>query len=87
MCCGQGNAQSRAGLQPRRLAVPLASAANWSNPLTVWFEYFGRTGLTVLGRISGKHYRFERPGFQVEVDGRDAGFLATLPNLRQVRRA
>jgi hypothetical protein len=49
------------------------------------FQYLGKTALTAVGPVSGRHYRFSQPGAIVEVDFRDRGALATVPNLRQVR--
>jgi len=51
----------------------------------VYFEYVGKTGLTVVGPITGSRYRFDGPGAIVAVDGRDASPVAAVPNLRQVR--
>lgn len=45
----------------------------------------GRTGMTVIGPVTGKRYRFEGPGSVAEVDLRDRRSVATLPNLEQVR--
>jgi hypothetical protein len=49
----------------------------------VFFEYVGKTGMTVTGPVSGKRYRFERAGSRVEVDLRDRRSLAGVPQLRQ----
>lgn len=45
------------------------------------FEYTGGTALTVTGPYSGTTYRFEAPGSQVQIDGRDAGALSGIPVL------
>jgi hypothetical protein len=50
----------------------------------VFFEYVGRTALSVVGPATGKHYRFERPGARLEVDLRDRRAMAAVPNLRQL---
>jgi hypothetical protein len=50
----------------------------------VQFEYFGKTALTAIGPISGKRYRFDRPGAVVPVDPRDRPGLARVPGLRLV---
>ena len=47
------------------------------------FEYVGKTALTAIGPVSGRHYRFSHPGAVVEVDLRDSTSLAALPNLRK----
>lgn len=58
-----------------------ASAARFG---TILFEYVGKTGLTVLGPISGKRYRFNETGSRQEVDARDLPALFAVPNLRRV---
>ena len=50
----------------------------------VQFEYTGRTGLTVIGAVSGRRYRFDESGARVIVDPRDRPSLARVPKLRQV---
>jgi hypothetical protein len=82
MCCGQQRQQHRIA-SSAHLMIPRAAGSSRPSA-TVKFEYAGRTGLTVVGRVSGKTYRFERPGFYVAVDARDAGSLAAVPNLKQV---
>jgi hypothetical protein len=81
MCCGEQRQKYRTA-NPRRI-LPPASATDWFRTPSVKFEYFGRTGLTVLGKVSGSNYRFEKPGFQVDVDARDASSLECIPNLRR----
>jgi hypothetical protein len=61
----------------------LREASAFSHP-AVYFEYVGRTTLTAVGPVSGKHYRFVGPGAQLIVDPRDKLSLAAVPNLRQV---
>ena len=51
---------------------------------TLFFEYVGATSLVVQSPLSGRRYRFERPGARVEIDLRDRPWLAAVPNLRQV---
>ena len=55
------------------------------SPSAVYFEYLGRTRLTVLGPITGRRYSFEGPGAIVPVDGRDEPSVAAVPNLRRVK--
>jgi hypothetical protein len=81
MCCGQQRQQHRIANSAHPM-IPRSAGSSRPYPI-VKFEYVGRTGLTVVGRVSGKTYRFERPGFHVEVDARDASSLAAVPNLRQ----
>ena len=49
------------------------------------FEYTGATGLTVRGPITGRSYRFNGPGEEVAVDGRDAPSMMAVPRLRRAR--
>jgi hypothetical protein len=50
------------------------------------FEYVGRTGLTVVGPVSGRRYRFEATGARVAVDTADMPSLTAVPQLRLVAR-
>jgi hypothetical protein len=52
---------------------------------TIYFQYVGSTGLTVVGPVSGKRYRFDAPGAVLDVDRRDRPSLATVPNLVEVQ--
>lgn len=51
---------------------------------TVNFRYTGRTGLTVVGPVTGMQYRFGGPGATLPVDARDQHSVAAVPNLRRV---
>ena len=51
----------------------------------VFFEYVGKTGMTVIGPISGLKYRFVGHGAILPVDPRDRASLLNVPNLRQVK--
>jgi hypothetical protein len=50
----------------------------------VFFEYVGKTGLTIVGAVSGRRYRFDRPGSRLPVDPVDKPSLAALTQLRRV---
>ncbi|MEP7110104.1 MAG: hypothetical protein ABI760_19065 [Ferruginibacter sp.] len=52
----------------------------------VHFEYTGLSALTVTGNISGKIYRFTRPGNVQIVDYRDASGMIAVPVLRKVNK-
>jgi len=62
------------------------SAVQAQNPLNrdVYFSYFGNTGLTVLGPVSSRVYRFLTNGGPIAVDPRDAASLARVPNLKRI---
>jgi hypothetical protein len=40
--------------------------------------------MTAIGRSTGKHYRFDRPGARVAVDPADRTSVAQVPHLREV---
>jgi hypothetical protein len=76
----------RPGIQVRPIAQPIRRT-DFNQSLTphpaVVFEYVGKTALTAIGPVSGRHYRFSRPGAILEVDPRDSASLAAVPNLRK----
>jgi len=88
MCCGKNRiavSQPRIS-SPVRRAVPTSPAFATSQRSSVtYFEYTGKTAMTVLGPISGMRYRFPAPGSRIAVDLRDQKHLAAVPNLLQVR--
>jgi hypothetical protein len=73
------------------LSATLEGARTDSQPLpelepTVYFQYLGRTGLTVVAPRTRKRYHFDRPGAVVAIDPRDRRSLGTVSVLRQVRK-
>jgi hypothetical protein len=50
-----------------------------------YFQYIGKTRLTVIGRETRRLYRFDRPGAIASVDKRDQRSLEKVPGLRIVR--
>ncbi len=48
------------------------------------FEYTGNTALTVIGNITGRHYRFSQKGDLQLIDYRDAGGMMRVPVLKKV---
>lgn len=50
------------------------------------YRYVGQTALTVRGPISGRLYRFDRPGITIATDPRDRRALSTVPMLRPTKR-
>jgi len=88
MCCGRPrpaiSTGSRRFVKPsalnRRASAPPPARSGLALPISV-FEYVGVTPLTVVSPITGKTYRFDRPGARVEVDARDRSWVAFVPNL------
>jgi hypothetical protein len=87
MCCGRDRAQVRPTNNGPSTRRPLNAAAQMNPQARVSFVYAGKTGMTVTGPVSGIQYRFDHPGSRVDVDPRDRVLLASLRQLRQVRRA
>ncbi len=86
-CCGKKREQFTAGPSNRpHSGRPVSYPPIPQQPLQsrVFFEYVGRTGLTVIGSATGKQYRFERAGARLEVDLRDRFAMTAVPNLRQL---
>lgn len=87
-CCGKQREQVGA-TNPIRPALSAGTSASQRAPVSrqfvVCFEYMGRTGLTVVGPVSGRRYRFDGPGARLVVDPRDQVSLAAVPNLRRTR--
>ncbi len=80
-CCGQ----PKPPLPPLRTAIQATSASPASRPrLAAIFEYTGGTGLTVIGPVSGRAYRFAGPGSRLRVELCDRPALLRLPALREV---
>lgn len=88
-CCGQRRQQMRNPAIPvRQTNNPGKTASPAEVPVrqqSAAFQYIGKTALTAVGPVSGRHYRFSQAGAIVEVDFRDRSSLATVPNLRQIR--
>ncbi len=85
-CCGQNRQRLRNFNSSQHLLGPAQAEKRPPRtqlPSIVYFEYVGKTGLTVIGPITGKRYRFPKPGAKIAVDGNDAPSLTTVPNLRQ----
>jgi hypothetical protein len=82
-CCGGKRQQIKVALGG---AEPSPGAAQPPRAAVVFefFRYTGNTGMTVVGPITGKRYRFNAPGAVVAVDARDAPGVGAAPNLRQV---
>jgi hypothetical protein len=88
-CCGKMRAAfgAPATIAGATAASPPAFApasAGGFRQSRVFFEYVGRSGLTVVGPATGRRYRFDRPGARLEVDLKDRRSLAGVPHLRQV---
>jgi hypothetical protein len=86
--CNCGNKRSQFAAQPSFKPNEKASAHFLQNKMwpDVSFEYIGKTALTVQGKISGKTYRFNKPGDIQQVGYRDAPSLMNLAFLRKLSK-
>jgi len=84
-CCGKNRQQHQGTIAaPPANNHPASLGTRPAPRFTLDFEYTGPTGMTVVGGITGKRYRFDAPGARVSVDVRDRRSVAAVPNLRQV---
>ena len=82
MCCGKSRAL-RLGVPGVPYSGP-GHVAGSAGLAGVTFEYTGRTGLTAVGRSTGRQYRFDRPGARLQVDPRDAASVGAIALLKRV---
>jgi hypothetical protein len=76
-CCGRNRVTGR-GASPRIAAARVHIGGG------IYFRYWGSTGMTVIGPVTGRVYRFSGAGSTTAADPRDAPSLAAVPHLRQV---
>ncbi len=85
-CCGNKRlrfagpapASTRATPPPATFRAPVVRRAD------MFFEYVGRTALTVTGPVTGLRYRFSASGARLAVDAADQPSMAKLPQLRRI---
>jgi hypothetical protein len=82
MCCGRSTWQTSNPAAQKPADASIAPPNNETNPRSKRFEYTGKTALTVVSPLTGKKYRFTKPGDQLDVDARDRSWMAFVPNLR-----
>jgi hypothetical protein len=82
MCnCGKKRTEySQQGNAATQLKAPVSSIQQNTNSV---FEYTGKTALTVTGNITGRSYRFNRPGDLQSIDPRDTAGMMSVPVLRR----
>jgi len=81
MCCG--SSRGRFGRGATSIQAP-RTVPGVVRSTSLTFEYVGRTRLVVAGPVTGRQYRFDRPGFRLDVDPRDSASVAMIPVLRRV---
>ena len=86
-CCGKQRTNFQGAMRGNQpLASPGAILTGHHQVLRskAFFEYLGHTGLTVIGPVTGRRYRFNHYGAVIEVDLRDRPSMAAVPKLRQI---
>jgi hypothetical protein len=85
-CCGSRTPPAGSASPARHHAAPagVSTPAPPRRYSHAFFEYVGPTALSAVGRATGKHYRFDRPGARVAVDPADRTSVAQVPHLREV---
>lgn len=87
-CCGKQRQQFQGAIQLPRTHDPAERRklqTGVKRYFVTYFEYLGKTGMTVVGPQTGKRYRFDHQGVIVAVDLKDRLSLSNIPQLRQVR--
>lgn len=88
-CCGKKRSKARQSNQTARTLNPakktVAQRPVKKDPST-YFQYVGENGLTIIGPVSQRRYRFEHPDAVVAIDPRDEQALSGVSVLRRVRR-
>jgi hypothetical protein len=87
MCCGKNRiaisqsrtASARKGAQAAHMPAPPQHST------VAYFQYCGRTAMTVIGPVSGMRYRFPAPGSRLPVDIRDRAAVAAVLGMVQVQ--
>ena len=82
--CNSGNKRNELAHSSQKLSGAIVQ----NNPVKTWsdtnFEYTGQTGLTITGNVTGKRYRFNRPGDIQVIDYRDVSGMLGVPVLKKV---
>ncbi len=88
MCCGKKRAQARKTIQTQQVSKPEKKSIPQTRPQSEqpYFQYLGKTGLTVMGPRTRKSYRFDHSGAVVAVDPKDQRAMAAVSVLRQVEK-
>jgi len=82
--CNCGNKRSQYNQENNASSVQTKTSIITSKQYTnSIFEYVGKTALTVVGNITGRRYRFNRPGDLQSIDSRDAAGMLAVPVLRR----
>jgi hypothetical protein len=78
-CCGRNRSTQQITNDSPTEVMPTSRTLS-----AKYFEYVGHTGLTVVGPITGRSYRFSHSGAILAIDERDSPSMVGVPNLRRV---
>lgn len=84
MCCGSKRQQFLNTTADARPVVDPVATTPAAPRTGIFFTYEGATGLVVIGRPTGRRYRFAERGARLAVDPVDATAMTTIPKLRRV---
>jgi hypothetical protein len=87
-CCGEKRAELVSTPKISHAVPQRGEAVSDHQPeqdTLTYFQYVGKTRLTVIGRETRRLYRFDRPGAVAWVDKRDQRSMEKVPSLRLVR--
>lgn len=87
-CCGEKRAELLNTPKTSQVATQKDETPSNHKPeqeTRAYFQYIGKTRLTVIGRKTRRLYRFDRPGAVALVDKKDQHSLEKVPSLRLVR--
>lgn len=79
-CCGNAH---RATIEAAGLAAG-TKALNPAHAGAAYFQYSGKTRLSVIGGVTRRLYQFDGPAACAIIDGRDVPSLLAIPNLRRI---
>jgi hypothetical protein len=82
MCCGRPILQTPNPSGQNPIEALATSHGNNARSRSLRVEYMGKTALTVVSPLTGKKYRFNKPGEWLQIDARDRPWITFLPNLR-----
>lgn len=87
MCCGKKRKQVRKSSKRKRVSRPKEKTiSHTESNSTIYFQYLGKTGLTVIGPRTGTKYHFNRPWAIVVINQNDQQALSQISLLRQVQK-
>lgn len=88
-CCGNKRVKLQEGAQTKHRLEENGIRSVRHQPTKetpIYFQYTGKTKLRVIGRVTHKLYKFDKPGAIVLIDKRDQRGLESILSITQVKR-